>query len=92
MEFLIVSISQAFLIYPQIDWAKELNSDVKDKGTKFIAALSNMAHVYQTTNNFLPASVIQDLFTNICCNLVETFRKQVQVMAKVENKANAREY
>ena len=87
-----ISINQSFLIYPQIDWIKEPSADVKEKANKFFKQISNLSQVYTSMINFIPMSVVQEQLITICNNLIECFSKQLNLLPKIELKANAREY
>jgi len=89
--YYLLSINQSFLIYPLIDWIKDPNSDVKDKSNKFLKQISNLSQVYTSMISFLPMFVVQELLITICNHLIDSFNKQINLLPKIEVKANARE-
>ena len=79
------------MTYPLIDWVKDQNAEVKDKVNKFFKQISNLSQVYTSIVAYLPNSVVHELLVTICNNLLESFQKQINLMQKIEVKANARE-
>ena len=86
------SINQSFIIYPLIDWVKDNNPDVKEKSNKFLKQISNLSQVYTSMISYLPMFVVQELLITICNHLIECFNKQINLLPKIDVKANAREY